>query len=140
MSDQTLNLFKRWDRLSPLNLMVELAVTLLCSAVQVTIYYACSNQNHLHVECHPQLQTSSGLTSPVICGNNAGQHCKQFLMPFSHWVIWLNLFKVYMDMSTSSTGSATLAFTFSSTASTTRKWEAKVTQIPCNANYRYQHS
>jgi len=59
---------------------------------------------------------SSGLTSPVICGMNSGQH-------------------VYMDMGVPSTATATLAFTFAG-ASTTRMWEIKATQIPCSANYR----
>merc|ERR1712241_1599512 len=60
---------------------------------------------------------TSGLSSPVICGTNAGQH-------------------IYMEMGNSgSSDTATLAFTFSG-ASTSRTWEIKATQIPCGANYR----
>merc|ERR1712066_396573 len=59
---------------------------------------------------------TSGLSSPVICGMNTGQH-------------------VYMDMGGASTATATVAFTFAG-ASTTRMWEIKATQIPCSANYR----
>lgn len=60
---------------------------------------------------------TSGLSSPVICGSNAGQH-------------------IYMEMGNSgSTDTATLAFTFSGT-STVRTWEIKATQIPCGARYR----
>ena len=60
---------------------------------------------------------SSGLSSPVICGSNAGQH-------------------IYMEMGTQSSDTATLAFTFAASASTTRTWEIKATQIPCSASYR----
>jgi len=63
-----------------------------------------------------EIKGSSGLSSPIICGMNTGQH-------------------VYMDMGTASTATATLAFTFAG-ASTTRMWEIKATQIPCSANYR----
>merc|ERR1712238_12155 len=60
---------------------------------------------------------TSGLSSPVICGENAGQH-------------------IYMEMGNSgSTDTATLAFTFSGT-STIRTWEIKATQIPCGSSYR----
>jgi hypothetical protein len=60
---------------------------------------------------------TSGLSSPVICGNNAGQH-------------------IYMEMgNTGSTDTATLAFTFSGT-STIRTWEIKATQIPCGGSHR----
>jgi len=60
---------------------------------------------------------TSGLSSPVICGKNAGQH-------------------IYLEMGNSgSTDTATLAFTFSGT-STVRTWEIKATQIPCGASYR----
>jgi len=59
---------------------------------------------------------SSGLSSPVICGMNDGQH-------------------IYMDMGNKNSDMATVAFTFAG-ASTTRMWEIKATQIPCAANYR----
>jgi len=60
---------------------------------------------------------TSGLSSPVICGTNAGQH-------------------IYMEMGNSgSSDTATLAFTFSG-ASTIRTWELKATQIPCGADYK----
>jgi len=60
---------------------------------------------------------TSGLSTPVICGSNAGQH-------------------IYMEMGNSgSTDTATLAFTFAG-ADTTRTWEIKATQIPCGASYR----
>lgn len=59
---------------------------------------------------------TSGLTSPTICGKNAGQH-------------------IYVEMGRGATDTATLAFTFSTT-STARTWEIKATQIPCGASYR----
>jgi len=60
---------------------------------------------------------TSGLSTPVICGKNTGQH-------------------IYMEMGNSgSTDTATLAFTFSGT-STIRTWEIKATQIPCGSSYR----
>jgi len=54
---------------------------------------------------------TSGLSSPVICGINTGQH-------------------VYMDMGQDASNTATVRFTFSG-AATTRQWDIKVTQIPC---------
>merc|ERR1719272_1502012 len=60
---------------------------------------------------------TSGLTTPIICGKNAGQH-------------------IYLEMGNSgSTDTAVLAFTFSGT-STVRTWEIKATQIPCGAAHR----
>jgi len=60
---------------------------------------------------------TSGITTPVICGLNAGQH-------------------IYVEMGNSgSTDTATLAFTFAG-ASTTRTWEIKATQVPCGASWR----
>ena len=42
-----------------------------------------------------------------------------------------------MDIGTSSTGTATLSFTFATSInSTTRTWEIMATQIPCHSNYR----
>lgn len=58
---------------------------------------------------------TSGLSSPVICGLNSGQH-------------------VYMDMGAGCSDTATLAFTFSGSV-TIRTWEIKATQIPCGAQY-----
>jgi hypothetical protein len=43
---------------------------------------------------------------------------------------------VYMDVGQTSSGTATIAFTFSTTTSTIRNWEIKVTQIPCSSNSR----
>merc|ERR1712061_6687 len=57
------------------------------------------------------------ISSPVICGKNTGQH-------------------IYLDMGPDSGATASLAFTFATTASTTRTWDIKVTQIPCAASYR----
>lgn len=59
---------------------------------------------------------TSGITSPTICGKNAGQH-------------------IYVEMGQGSTDTATLAFAFTG-SSTARTWEIKATQIPCGANYR----
>merc|ERR1719362_50633 len=59
---------------------------------------------------------TSGLSTPIICGSNAGQH-------------------IYMEMGNSATDTATLAFTFSGT-STVRTWELKATQIPCGSPVR----
>ena len=41
-----------------------------------------------------------------------------------------------MDVGTTCTGTATLAFSFSTVSSTTRQWEMKVTQIPCSSRTR----
>jgi len=59
---------------------------------------------------------TSGITSPTICGKNAGQH-------------------IYVEMGQGSTDTATLAFAFTG-SSTARTWEIKATQIPCGASYR----
>jgi len=59
---------------------------------------------------------TSGITTPTICGKNAGQH-------------------IYVEMGQGSTATAAVAFTFSGT-STVRTWEIKATQIPCGASYR----
>ncbi len=39
---------------------------------------------------------------------------------------------VYVDMGNQATDTVTLAFTFSTSSSTTRNWEIKVSQISCN--------
>ena len=44
---------------------------------------------------------------------------------------------VYVDMGMLSTDTATLAFTFGTTASTARTWEIKVSQIPCYSLTRF---
>ena len=41
-------------------------------------------------------------------------------------------FSVYVDMGNQATDSVTLAFTFSTTTSTIRSWEFKVSQITCS--------
>ena len=46
-------------------------------------------------------------------------------------------FTVYVDMGMLSTDTATLAFTFGTTASTARTWEIKVSQIPCYSFTRF---
>ena len=43
-------------------------------------------------------------------------------------------FIVYIDVGDGATDSATLSFDFTGTA-TTRTWDIKVTQIPCNSNF-----
>ena len=95
---------------------------------------------------------TSGITTPVICGLNAGQHSKYY-----KYVLWQNRLwsfksgyvyciyiismyfftpQVYVEMGNSgSTDTATLAFTFAG-ASTTRTWEIKATQVPCGASWR----
>jgi hypothetical protein len=46
----------------------------------------------------------------------------------------LTKFKVYVDVGASGTDTATLAFTFPGTAtSSSRKWLIKVTQVPCSS-------
>ena len=83
-----------------------------------------------------EIKGSSGLSSPIICGMNTGQHGKDFKPQTAHDALKHKfIFSVYMDMGTASTATATLAFTFAG-ASTTRMWEIKATQIPCSANYR----
>lgn len=59
------------------------------------------------------LTASAGGNLPVICGANTGQH-------------------VYLELGKESSSTAQLAFTFSTAASTTRKFEIKVTQYLCN--------
>ena len=44
---------------------------------------------------------------------------------------------VYVDIGNAATDSATLAFTFSTTTSTIRTWEIKVSQISCSNPNRY---
>ena len=43
---------------------------------------------------------------------------------------------VYMDMGNSASDTAKIEFAFSSTSSTIRTWEIKLTQIPCNSPSR----
>ena len=52
--------------------------------------------------------------------------------------IHLFSFLVYVDIGTVSTDTATLAFTFGTTTSTTRAWEIKVSQITCSNPNRYE--
>jgi len=59
--------------------------------------------------------STSSITYPVICGENTGQH-------------------MYVDIGNESSGTATLALAFSG-ASTQRKWDIKVAQIPCGTTY-----
>merc|ERR1711981_280804 len=61
--------------------------------------------------------TPKSYSSPVICGKNTGQH-------------------IYVDMGRSSGATATLDFTFATSASTIRTWDIKVTQIPCASSVR----
>lgn len=42
-----------------------------------------------------------------------------------------SLLSVYIDIGRGSSDSATLNFAFANTASTTRQWEIKVTQVKC---------
>jgi hypothetical protein len=42
------------------------------------------------------------------------------------------MYIVYVDIGNLATDTATLAFTFSTSSSTTRSWEIKVTQITCS--------
>jgi hypothetical protein len=57
--------------------------------------------------------TTSGVTTPTICGLNTGQH-------------------IYVDMGAASSDTATAKFTFLSTSTTGRTYEIKVTQIACS--------
>jgi len=60
----------------------------------------------------------SGQTSNVICGENSGTH-------------------IYVDIGPTSGASATVSFSFgTNTASVSRSWEIKVTQIECWSNSR----
>ena len=45
-------------------------------------------------------------------------------------------FIVYVDLGTGSTDTGTINFAFSTTASTNRQWEIKVTQVPCHQDRR----
>jgi len=59
--------------------------------------------------------STSSINYPVICGDNTGQH-------------------IYVDIGTEASGTATLAFAFDG-ASTLRKYDIKVAQIPCGTSY-----
>ena len=62
-------------------------------------------------------QSPSGFTTPVICGENAGQH-------------------VYVDIGPDSGASAKLDFTFGTSTTVSRLFEIKVTQVECWAESR----
>lgn len=59
-----------------------------------------------------KLTTTTSYNSPSICGQNAGQH-------------------MYMNVGPASGVTMNMAFTFSTTTTTTRKWEIKVSQYEC---------
>ena len=61
------------------------------------------------------MQTNTGVSIPNICGGNNGQH-------------------IYIDIGREPTDKVTVNFAFS-TSSTSRKWDIKVSQIPCYVNY-----
>ena len=63
------------------------------------------------------LTVSTGQQIPTLCGQLTGQH-------------------IYVDIGTGSSDTATLALAFTG-SSTQRKWDVKVAQIPCFANYAY---
>ena len=44
---------------------------------------------------------------------------------------------VYIDIGSGSGNSATVAFDFGTTSSTSRQWDIKVAQIPCGSSYGY---
>ena len=44
---------------------------------------------------------------------------------------------VYIDIGSGSSNSATVAFDFGTTSSTSRQWDIKVAQIPCGSSYGY---
>jgi hypothetical protein len=60
-------------------------------------------------------QSTMGVGTPVICGQNTGQH-------------------IYVDMGTLAGDTATLNFAFGGDSSN-RAWEVKVSQVPCAARY-----
>merc|ERR1719367_864222 len=60
---------------------------------------------------------TSGLTSPVICGQNSGQH-------------------VYMDIGTGCENTGKIDLAFGTAASTSRQFEIKVTQVECTSRSR----
>merc|ERR1739844_116368 len=69
------------------------------------------------ITCQDTFIISGSITPapPTICGENTGQH-------------------VYVDLGTSSSDTATLAFAFNTGSTTaTRAWEIKVAQIPCGS-------
>ena len=47
------------------------------------------------------------------------------------------LISVYIDIGSGSSNSATVAFDFGTTSSTSRQWDIKVAQIPCGSSYGY---
>ena len=59
---------------------------------------------------------SSGISSPVICGLNTGEH-------------------IYVEMGAANSDAASLQFSWGAAASTIRNFEIKATQIPCGAQY-----
>jgi len=60
-----------------------------------------------------KVTTNTGMAIPTFCGKLTGQH-------------------IYVDLGAVSTDTGTLAFTFSTSTSTIRTWEIKVSQISCN--------
>ena len=72
--------------------------------------------NHLCVDSFVASGTS-GLSSPVICGLNTGEH-------------------IYVEMGSAATDTASLQFTFGTATSTIRNFELKATQIPCGSSWR----
>ena len=49
----------------------------------------------------------------------------------------IKIITVYIDIGTGSSDSATVAFDFGTTSSTSRQWDIKVAQIPCGSSYGY---
>ena len=92
----------------------------------------------------------SGYDPPTLCGTITGQHCKfhseldleqaakmasqAFLLNRQH-ITFLLLFTVYLETASQVTA-GTITFTFSTTTTSTRKWNVKISQIPCHSNFK----
>lgn len=83
------------------------------SAAGTTVGAECQDTFKVTTNTGQISSATYGQSIPIICGTNTGQH-------------------VYIDIGTVSTDTITLAFTFSTTTSTVRTWEIKVSQITCN--------
>ena len=60
-----------------------------------------------------------------------------FFCPFAILMKTKLFISVYIDIGSGSSNSATVAFDFGTTSSTSRQWDIKVAQIPCGSSYGY---
>lgn len=87
------------------------------SAASTTVGAECQDAFKVTTNTGIMSSITYGQSIPIICGTNTGQH-------------------IYVDIGTVSTDTVTLGFTFSTSTSTIRTWEIKVSQISCNSHSR----